>query len=419
MQSYDPAAWSGFADTKDYLRQSKLSPLSTEFYITRPSENFYPRPPTVPLLYHIAGSLPETIVQMQKFMHCLSVFLLVAAIMLYLHSAGIRVLMMFAVYFLMSWWNISGWTTQVLSESLSMSFLFFWLASFLWLFKRREIRVLALHIIITILFCFTRDPWIYILVCFYLMVLILSAVSERSFLRYSLVMLITGILVFAVQGKLSRVGQHTRLPLANSMVLRVMPDPEYYAWFRVRGMPEERIVRTNLTHLDISKEDKLSDFYSLYSDPVYRGFLDWCGGQGRHLYMAFLVTHPSYAFLLREPPSKLQRILAVNIGYTARVNGYSLLAEKVFPIFSPASAVISVILLLLIFLKRKDTMLLFPLIISVIFVLNIFLLYNADTMEVERHLFITMIMVQFISIWAFSLVLDECFLRIREALKGS
>jgi hypothetical protein len=64
-------------------------------------------------------------------------------------------------------------------------------------------------------------------------------------------------------------------------------------------------------------------------------------------------------------------------------------------------------------------MLLFPLIISVIFVLNIFLLYNADTMEVERHLFITMIMVQFISIWAFSLVLDECFLRIREALKGS
>ena len=77
---------------------------------------------------------------------------------------------------------------------------------------------------------------------------------------------------------------------------------------------------------------------------------------------------------------------------------------------------ISAILLLLIFLKRKDAADVVPVIIAVTFAINIFLLYNADTMEVERHLFITMVMVQFISIWAYSLILDECVRRIRKAL---
>jgi len=93
-----------------------------------------------------------------------------------------------------------------------------------------------------------------------------------------------------------------------------------------------------------------------------------------------------------------------------------MLAEKIFPFFTPVSVVISAILLMLIFLKRKDQWLLYPVIMAVIFAINIFLLYNADAMEVERHLFITMVMVQFISIWAYSLILDECVRRIRKAL---
>jgi hypothetical protein len=416
VQTFNPEVWSGFADTKDYLRQSKLSPLSGEFYLTRPSENFYPRPLTVPLLYKVAGSRPETIIQMQKYFHCLSVFLLVSAIMLFISSAGIRILMMLAVYFLMSWWNILGWTTQILSESLSMSFLFFWLASFLWLSKRREKRILALHIVITLLFCFTRDSWIYILLCFYLMVLILVLFSDKSLLKYSLVMLVTGVVIFFVQGELSRIGQRTKLPLANSMVLRVMPDYRYYAWFKARGMPDGKKIRKYLSVLDVSKEDKRSDFYSLYSDPVYIPFLGWCAGEGSTRYIEFLTTHPSYTLLLREPPGKLNRIWAVNVDYVSKVNGYSVLAEKFFPFFTPVSIVISVILLMLIFLKRKDPGLLYPVILAVTFAINIFLLYNADTMEVERHLFITMVMVQFISIWAYSLILDECVRRIRKAL---
>jgi len=416
MQTCDPMVWSGFADTKDYLRQSKLSPFSGEFYLSRPSGNFYPRPVTIPLLYKVAGSRPETIVQMQKYLHCLSVFFLVSAMMLFISSAGIRIVMMLAVYFLMSWWNIVGWTTMILSESLSMSFLFSWLASFLWLFKRREKRILALHIIITLLFCFTRDSWIYILLCFYLMMCVLVLLSDRSLLKYSLVMLFTGVVIFFVQGELSRIGQRTKLPLANSMVLRVMPDYRYYAWFKARGMPDEKRIRNYLSRLDVSKENELFDFYSLYTDPVYIPFLDWCAGEGRTRYTEFLATHPAYTLLLKDPPWKLKRIWAVNIDYARKVNGYSMLAEKIFPFFTPVSVVISAILLMLIFLKRKDQWLLYPVIMAVIFAINIFLLYNADAMEVERHLFITMVMVQFISIWAYSLILDECVRRIRKAL---
>jgi len=409
----EPSQWERFADTRDYLKQSQFSPFSRDFYSARPSENFYPRPFTVPMLYKIAGSRPEAIVAMQKMLHWLSVFMLVSALMLFLKSAFIRFLLIISVYFLMSWWNIAGWTTQVLSESIAFSFLLCWLAACLFLFKFRTWRMMLLHIAVTILFCFTRDSWIYIVLCFYLMILVTAFLLDRQFLKYTVVMLLTGILIFFIQGASSRIGQRTKLPVANSIVLRILPDNRYYAWFEARGMPDATIIKKRLSSLDIRRDEEKARFFALYSDPEYRNFLDWSADQGRKNYVKFLITHPGYSLLLNESPEKLDRIFAMNLDYMEKVNGYSLVAEMVFPVFSPLSGLILSLILVIIFIKRKDPALLLPLFTALMFVLNVFLLYNADTMEVDRHLLFTLIMVQLLCIWACALILDEFISRVK------
>jgi hypothetical protein len=66
-------------------------------------------------------------------------------------------------------------------------------------------------------------------------------------------------------------------------------------------------------------------------------------------------------------------------------------------------------------MKTRKTYLLLPLVFGLLFLFNVFLIYNADTMEVERHLFITMIMVQLLSIWSVSLLIDEALIKIKSA----
>lgn len=66
MVKLDPAIWRGYGAPQDYLQQSKISLTSKDFYSPQWSENFYPRPFTVPLFYKIANSNPEIIIQLQK-----------------------------------------------------------------------------------------------------------------------------------------------------------------------------------------------------------------------------------------------------------------------------------------------------------------------------------------------------------------
>ena len=51
----------------------------------------------------------------------------------------------------------------------------------------------------------------------------------------------------------------------------------------------------------------------------------------------------------------------------------------------------------------------FPVMISFVFMANVFISYNSDALEVERHLFITVIMIHLIIFLALAILADSLF----------
>ena len=305
--------WEYFSDVKDYLHQSTLSLGSKEFYAGKPEPNYNPRPFTVPLFFKMAGSKGESIVKMQIFMHSLAAFVLVFALLLVLKTGLARYLAMFLIYFLMSWWNILGWTTQLLSESLSMSFLFLWIGTFLIYYWKRFPWFLFLHGLITILFSFTRDSWPYILLLFYGLIVIISWLWDKQLLKGAVIMLILSMAIFYCQERSSVIGERTKLPLINVMLLRILPERDNFNWFVIKGMPMAGKIKQNFTGIDINREEGRWKVWGTYRDPEYKPFRDWANGPGKGLYMRFLITHPTYSLLLKEPKEKLKSILSMNL----------------------------------------------------------------------------------------------------------
>lgn len=410
MAQWDLKSWENYSDTKDYLRQSTYSLFLKDFFFPKPEPGFYPRPFTVPLLYKIAGNRGETIVQMQKFMLSLSAFVLVYSFLLLMKTGISRYFVTLLIYLLMSWWNILGWTTQLLSESLSISFLFLWIGTFLIYYCKPSKVYLSIHAVTTILFSFTRDSWPYILLLLYGMMMLTTWLMGSKALKGLTFMLILSAAIFFIQGKSSEIGERTKLPVMNSIVLRVLPEPQYYAWFMQRGMPDAVFIRQVFRGIDLNKKQDVWKVYGMYTLPEYQRFRDWAATDGKKLYIRFLLTHPSYTFLLKEPPDKLQAILALNLNYYAQNNGYSLYTEYLLPVFSPGSFLIFILLVFMAFIRTGKPAFLLPLVFTFLFFVNVFFIYNADSMEVARHLFITLIMMQLICIWGAGILADEAII---------
>ena len=140
----DPRYWNRFRDVKDYLQQSRQPLLSSDFFMPRYINS---RPFTVPLFYKAAGINPRNIVFMQIILHSLSTCFISYALLLFIRNKAGQYLMMFFIYSLMSWWCILGWTLQLLSESLTVSLLFCWIASFLLFYKKRRPAFLIFHLL--------------------------------------------------------------------------------------------------------------------------------------------------------------------------------------------------------------------------------------------------------------------------------
>ncbi len=397
----NPPVWKGYGDPYDYLHQSEIPLCSKEFYFPKKTEHFYPRPFTVPILYKIVGSQPGKIIIMQKIMHALSVFFLGHVILFFFKKLSSKILFIAFLHLLMSWWNILGWTHTLLSESLSISLLFIWLASFLLFFRIKTIYSFVFHALITIFFSFTRDSWPYIIVLFYILYALIAFLREKTMMKYLFGLIAIGLIVFVVQQNSAKIGQRYRLPIMNNIVFRILPNHEYLQWFSKKGMPNGEELRVKYGNLDNWKE-----VYTLYNDTGFIEFSEWVLKNGKSVYTKFLITHPAFSLLIHEKPNDLKKILSYNIGYTGDVKGYSKISQNIFPIFNVISLTVLNAFLVFLYLKSKKIILLFPSVLMIVFSFNAYLLYIADALEIERHLFITNIMIQFIGILTVMLIID-------------
>jgi hypothetical protein len=397
--------WTGCSDPYDYLAQSQKSFFDIGLYAPDISPKFFPRPFTVPLFYKIANSNPDIIVQMQRVIYAFSIFFLVSSLLLFVEKIALRYVLIICIYILASWWNILGWTLVLLSESLSISFLFCWIASFLFFLKKKTIFYVIIHIIVTFFFAFTRDTWPYVIVAFYALYLFIFYITDERLIKKNLLFLTFGVVLLFIQHTTSRTGGHYKLPLFNSIAIRILPNAEYTKWFVNHGLPNIEKLKTNLVGLNDGKNRDV--IYKAYDDFTYQVLFDWSVSKGRNTYIYFLITHPSYSFLLNENKEQLKRILAYNLSYTGSAVGYSCLVQNVFPLFSWYVTLILAIILTMLFFKHKRPIFLFPLLILIIFGFHVLISYNGDAMEIERHLVTTNIMVQLLGFFSLTLIFDS------------
>ncbi len=398
--------WKNLTDPYDYLRQSKISITSPEFFFPHKVEGFDPRPFTVPLFYKLCRANTDTIIQMQRVVYWLSGFFLISVLISFLEKPSAKYFLILSFYMLLSWWNIFGWTILVLSESLSAALLFCWLASMLLLYKKNDIKSLLLHVIITVLLAFTRDSWPYVLICFYGGMCLLWLILKQRGLKNYLTLLLLSIGIFLIQQQGTKAGLRYQLPVINNVVVRILPTPGYTAWFVKQGMPDAEKLEQNFGKLDVVPVEGQHKLWALYTDTAYTPFLTWIVQHGQSTYTRFMLTHPDYILMQHESKTQIARIMSHDLFYIDEPRGYSKYISSIFPLFNIGVCTVLCIMLLMIYTKRKNPILFGPVLLALFTLVNAVLCYNADSLEVERHLYMTNTLVQIIGFWAVALIWD-------------
>jgi hypothetical protein len=232
---------------------------------------------------------------------------------------------------------------------------------------------------------------------------------EKSFIKKYLPILGLCLALFFVQQQTADLGMRHKLPVMNNIVYRILPHYEYTKWFTDRGMPQADMLKENYHEVN-----DLKMIYPLYKDERFEAFQNWAATKGRSQYTLFMITHPSYFknIFLNENPIELQQLFQYEFTFIASAIGYSVYADKVFPFFSKSMLISMFIISLLMFFKTRKfefhlihTLFISTLIMSV-------LLYMADALEIDRHCYMTQIVMQMAGVLWLVLILDQLYNKV-------
>ncbi|MCW3076244.1 MAG: hypothetical protein JWO32_853 [Bacteroidetes bacterium] len=379
--------WEHCADCNDYKVQG-VHPLFSQSFLYPAFKHYSPRPFTVPLFYRPFIGNDYAIVDMQKWLLCFCGLFFVLAVLSLLSNIYVRLGAILFLFFYFTWWPIAGWVNIHLSESISLSLMFAWMASFIFYLKKGTWKYLILNLLIAFFFSFTRDSWPYSLLVVYGLLFIFSLIKKENRLAGTIAFVFIVILFF-FQNFTSVQGVRYRLPVFNSITGRVSKSPEHLDWFRAHGMPKAQQVHRDFSKIDIEVFESTKFLFSQYSDTTYASLFNWIEKDGKNVYTRFLLTHPAYTFLLNETGSKRAKIFHQDLhNYIGKPQGFFANAYNFFSLFGPCLAgTVTVACLFLYFKKNKSLSLLTAPLILMFAAFNIIIIYNADALESERHLF--------------------------------
>ena len=416
VYTYNPI-WNFFGDPTDYLTQSKMSLWSSDFYMPTIDMGLSPRPFSVPLFYKMVNSDPLSIVWMQKIIHCIASFALITSLLLIIKNKIVSFIAIPFLYYFFTWWPIVGFTENLLSESLSMSFLFFWISAIILCVHYKNYVVFSYLIIISVLFSFTRDTWPYIILLASFLLAIYFYKKDKKLKTFFIVYCFLCIGLFLFQSYTSKVGERYKIPIYNVLATRISKKPEYLNWLAVKGMPLSDSLVSNFKNIDLTKNEDIIKVYDSYTNSIYKPLHRWIVEHGKNTYMLFMLTHPSYFFLNDESDMQKERIFAIiDKGYIVNSTEPFLSDNAIRDVFPISWLLILIVSLMILTIKFKGNAYyyLLPLFLGILFFVNVFLSYNADTLEVERHLFITEIIIQFTFYITLIFLIDVLMLKLGE-----
>jgi len=403
----DHTRWHSFSDPYDYIAQSRHSWTSIDLYAPVRDGDFDSRPFTVPVIYKLLKQNHDRIVDFQKIFHFLSALSFVLALFMIIRNRWLRYLLALFVFFIFSWYNFLGWTILLLSESISTSLFFIWLATGIYHFVKHRWDSFLIHLVITLLFSLTRDSWPYILVVAYGMLTSALFFSKTGQYKTWLVMLGVGLVLLGAQSRMADKGERYRLPVMNNIVYKIIPDEKATAWFISRGMPCAGLLKQEFgtPGFDVIK------LFKAYNDPAFDELFRWIKAEGKSVYMKYLITHPAELLMLNSTPEERHKIFSYDMFYTHSDFQNKTINTWALPRFGWVAALFLAALSAAAGFWLKKPLLFFPLFMSLVFVANIFLLFSADALETGRHLYQTIILVQIVSVISILMILDCLILK--------
>jgi hypothetical protein len=268
------------------------------------------------------------------------------------------------------------------------------------------------------LFSFTRDTWSYIVLAFFILNLVFFT-DKRKGLILNTSLFVFAILLFAFQAYTIKIGERTVLPVFHSIAGRISKNQEYLDWFKKQGMPCDTQLVKDFRTLPFSDRASYAKIYAAYSYPEYKPLFSWIKQEGKSAYQKFILTHPSYFLLQDQTDEEKERIMVYNIPYYfGPAHDFFANASNVFPLFPSVVTVLLALGSALLYFRNKRKIYFLPLLLVFLTLIHALISYNADTMEVERHMFYTCICKELISIMTLALLCSYVvrMLRIRRRL---
>lgn len=399
--------WKDFWDTNDYRLQSEADLFSWKFFSPSPRKWFSPRPFTMSLMYKLVDSDTYRMILFQKFFYCISVFALILVLNKFITSYTIKIVNALVLLFFFTWWNIVGWSNNAISESISISFMLLWFAAIMLYYNSSSIYSIISIALLSVLFSFTRDNWAYILLIFFVLNLILHLNAPKKKILINLFLLLFFVIIFFLQNYTMKIGQRNVLPIYNSIAVRVSQNNEYLDWFAKQGMPDKDLLSKTFKGVDVETNEGKTRVWNTYEDSLYKNIFTWIKAEGKSTYQKFIITHPGYFFLQDQTSQQIDRIFAYNVkGYYRPSPEFFLKAESVFPMFNNYLFFMAIAGCIYIFYRSKEKFYLIPPLLAVLTIINAILVYNADTMEVRRHLFTTVICRELLCFISIALILN-------------
>jgi hypothetical protein len=251
------------------------------------------RPFVVPLLFKVLGNA-HRIVAAQILLYVFSWIALGVTFAVTINRRWLKILSFVSILMFSMSTNLFFWPKAILSESLYISFFILSLSSFLWvgIFMDRRLTRSARVILLgetcffLVLFSWTRDICMAILLCFQLPFLAIAAYTnlskdvKRSIL-YSFLAIFIVVIFLAQYTLLHRAGRY-RVNLVNAISFKILPYPDRKEWFITHGMPDNDEV------LRLTGKGAWACNYDLSA------FGDFIGARGCAVYAKFLLTHPYF-----------------------------------------------------------------------------------------------------------------------------
>jgi hypothetical protein len=366
-----------FGDTPDYFLIASQPLFSSSFWLSS-------KPPVIPLFFKLLHNDPERIMAAQIWISILSWSCLAFMAALVVRLFLIKLLAFLVILGFSLDQHIIMWDALVLSDSLALSLLALFLASGLWLlaeWKWYKVIVLAC---VAVLLAFVRDTYAYWLL---LMGMILLAVVFFTHQRQR-VLLISGIFVslFLVSNALASAGYHWYSAFLMTVGLRILPNPEYVAYFEQRGMP------VNAALMERSGKSMQSDEAAMLYDARLDEFRRWTKEYGHGEYIRFLWFYK--ADVLQAPLRNAEIMFSPNLYYytatgyrpilsSARLN--ELLYPTRFGVLTFLCANLVAAALVIPAFQYRQALWIVPLVLVLLSYPQAVLIWNADANDLPRH----------------------------------